>query len=213
MAVRTNGQDLIGSRMMNHILETGDTLLLLALHSFYDDWHGSFDFLLINEFRDKTEDVLKEHYFNLPWWFPYGNPKCNEPYSPKIIKIPGYYQYISLVCFLGVIIGAIAGIKLELLCIIAIWVLVATDITNVHKAIHVIDWKTIIIIAFSFSLGEAVKRSNLDKLVSHHINMLNTEGYILLLIIAFCHIIPCQCHNQQSSCSNYVSNCIRLIYR
>ena len=79
---------------------------------------------------------------------------------------------------------AVSGVDIVICASVAVCVLVIVKILTVKEAIAAIELETVIMVAFSLGLGNALKNSGLADVIGHTIRSAGITGFPLLLIIA-----------------------------
>jgi len=185
LAVRSfKGDVMQGEETMDYKLDVGDSILLLASKNFSEKWRRTYEFLTVNSFDNKILEVeLHDHYFSLPSWFPVGQ-FVGEDRSRRVLRVPGWYNYVSIAAFIGVIIASAVGVNITIACIVAVCALCLLGVMDTKDCLHEIDWKVYIMIAFSFGIGTAVDTSGLAAVISYYIAKTNLQGFELLFVVS-----------------------------
>ena len=187
--------DLFNEQMNAHMLSVGDTLLILSRKNFREEWSHTGDFIVINEIRqssDSSEDTnakLEEHYARFPSFFPFGklatlnDGESGKKSQVKLVAVPVWYQYTSILVFLVMISFAIAGYDLAACALLAVIYSVLFGLISAEKALTAIDYEVYVMVAFSFSIGVAMESSGFSKVLGQSLRDANVSGLALLYLI------------------------------
>jgi di/tricarboxylate transporter len=187
----TSRPDLFNEEMSAHLLSVGDTLLIIGRGTFREDWAHTGDFILINELRssDKTTKV-EEHFARFPVWFPFGNlatvssgSESTKKVQCRLVAVPFWYEYTSLIVFVVVVSMAIAGYDIAMLALLGVIYSVTFGLTTAEKALSAIDYEVYVMVAFSFSIGTAMEKSGFANVLGNTLKNANVSGLSLLYII------------------------------
>ncbi|CUI11267.1 sodium/sulphate symporter, putative [Bodo saltans] len=183
--------DLYLSELAHHVLSVGDTVLLLARENFREEQlHMSAgEFIVMNEIESSAERHVEGHYMRLPPWAPQflgGHElKLRGTSLPiRVVKVPEWYPYSSIVIFLIMLGFAIANYDLAVLALIATIVVVGLGLTTTTRAIAAVEWEVIIMVAFSFTLAAAMTNSGFSQVIAQSLRTANVQGISLLYLIA-----------------------------
>jgi di/tricarboxylate transporter len=102
----------------------------------------------------------------------------------KVIHIPEWYRYLSILMFIGMIVCAIIGFNIVICALCVASGLVLLKIIPFQKAIQLINYEVYFMVAFSLGLGSAVKNSGLANVIGHLVISSGVRGFPLLLLIA-----------------------------
>ncbi|SFH81498.1 Di-and tricarboxylate transporter [Tindallia magadiensis] len=126
----------INEKIGKIVLKPGDTLLLLAHQHFINQWDGSKDFYLVSQ--KENEDVL-------------------TPGKAKIAV--GSFLMLILLASTGILSTFHASL-------LALSVIMFTRTISVKEAFKSISWDTLLVIAFSFGIGNALINTGAAALVA-----------------------------------------------
>jgi di/tricarboxylate transporter len=221
LAVRpVSGMKVIGtSRLLHqHVLQQGDTLLVYGDPSFLVTFQSEFALVVQDkkEAEQSTKDISK-NYIVVPDWFPFGTTvgksdvtDKDEPDAAgghgsgpsiasgmKLIRLPEYYPYLSVLIFVGMVAFTIAGFEIFVTSAIAVVVIVALKLMTVHEAVHAIDFNVMIQIAYSFGLGSGMSSSSLAGVIGNGLASAHVTGFKFnLLIAAIGSLVTCAITNK-----------------
>lgn len=146
----------INEKIGKIILKPGDTLLLLANQNFANQWEGAKDFHLISQ--REPENLL----------------------SPKQSKIAiGSFALLIITASTGLL--SILHASMLALCIILF-----TRVISVKEAFQSISWDTLLVIAFSFGIGNALLNTGAAAMIAGGlINWVEPFGPIGILMAVY----------------------------
>jgi di/tricarboxylate transporter len=143
---------------------TGDTVLILAKSSFYDQWIDSNDFFVISS-CNREEELVKTEKISIRI--------CGKSMDISWIK------YLSLPIFLGMIIGATAKLPMFLCAAVALICMISFSIVDPHQALKAVEWSLIILIASSFGIGKGIKNSGISDDITGLLLQIPFPNYVL----------------------------------
>ena len=186
LAIRSfKGIVMQGEDMLDHKFGVGDSVLLLASKDFNNKWRRTYEFLTINGFDNRVLEVeLRDHYFSLPSWFPIGQ-FVGDNKSRRVLRVPGWYNNVSIAVFLGFIIASTVGVEITIACIIAVCALSLSGVTTTADALHEVDWRLYIMMSYSFAIGTAVDSSGLAAVIAFYIAKMSLQGFWFLFVVSF----------------------------
>lgn len=196
LAVRAiNGLDSVdvyAAGLAQHLIHVGDTVLLLARANFREQWHAvgsnyAGDFIAINEIESpNTEESIEAFYVRLPSWTPWIGHIIStaEGKTVKVVHLPAWYPYVSIPIFLTMLGFAIADYDIGVLSLLAAIGTVTLGLMTTSKALAVIEWEVIIMVAFSFALASGMTKSGFADVLGNALKNANVSGIRLLYLIS-----------------------------
>ena len=101
----------------------------------------------------------------------------------KKIVLPWWWQYLSLVVFMGIIVASMLDIKLKVSCVIGCIVVVLLQLSSSKELAKELPVEIYLLIAFSFPLGIGMKESGVSDVLGALLAEANLRGFPLLLLI------------------------------
>lgn len=102
----------------------------------------------------------------------------------KVVAIPKWYPYLSLLIFVAAIVASIAGVELLVACEVALVVSVLLRLRTPEDAYHSLKLEVFIIMAFSFGLGAAMSKSGLSRFIAQKLSSSGLQGWTMLFVVA-----------------------------
>jgi di/tricarboxylate transporter len=163
IAIRRNDESKV-HHLQDMQFHTGDTILILARSSFYDQWIDSKDFFVISS-CNREEEIVKTE-------------KIVIRICGKSIDI-SWIKYLSLPIFVGMIIGATAKLPMFLCAAVALISMISFSIVDPHQALKAVEWSLIILIASSFGIGKGIKNSGISDDITGLLLQIPFPNYVL----------------------------------
>ena len=148
-------------------VSTGDSVLIIAPKDFHDKWIETREFFLISRSTvDPKKDVRKfivkfrGKEFNLWWW-----------------------EYLVVPIFVLMVAGATAGYPMIKCVMIAFVLMILLKLINPTKAVQVVDWQLLLLIAGSFGVGLAIKNSGFAEALAELVVYLKIPPLVIPALI------------------------------
>ena len=186
LAIRSfKGEVMTGQEMIDHPVAVADSILIMAPAEFKQDWNNSGRFITIVSLDKSVKEVAAKtvKFFHFPAWVPFGE-FVGKDTETKVLRIPDWYNYLSILVFIGVIIATAMNVKLIAACICGVCALNLLGIMDTKESLQVIDYKVYVMIAFSFSIGIAVEESGLAAVIGYQIAEAKISGFKFLLLVS-----------------------------
>jgi di/tricarboxylate transporter len=167
IAIRRNNEN-----KLNHLqsvqFKSGDTLLLLAKSSFYNQWIDSNEFFVISPCNHEKNTTEKQTI-----------QLCGKTFNISWI------QFLSIPIFIGMIIAATTGISMSTCALVALVMMISIGIMDPLKALQAVDWSLIALIGASFGIGVGIENSGLAFELSSLILQIPFPKYVIPSILFF----------------------------
>jgi len=138
VAIHRSGER-IHQKIGDIVMRSGDTLLILARHSFMERWYHSRDFYLVSRSVDMPSK---------PRWY-------------------SFFSLAVLLSMIGIMVSGLLPILL-IVCIAAGILLISRCITA-NDARNSIDWKVLLVIASSFGIAQAIDKSGVAHFLAYQL--------------------------------------------
>jgi di/tricarboxylate transporter len=168
IAIRRNNENNL-NHLQNVQFKSGDTLLLLAKSSFYDQWIDSNEFFVISPCNHEKKNANEKQTLQL----------CGKTFDITWI------QFLSIPIFVGMIIAATTGVSMFICALVSLIVMIIIGIIDPVKAYQAVDWGLIILIASSFGIGKGIENSGLAYEISSLILKIPFPKYLIPSILFF----------------------------
>jgi K+/H+ antiporter YhaU regulatory subunit KhtT len=168
IAIRRNNENNL-NHLQNVQFKSGDTLLLLAKSSFYDQWIDSNEFFVISPCNHEKNTANEKQTIQL----------CGKTFDISWI------QFLSIPIFIGMIIAATTGVSMFTCALVSLILMIIIGIIDPVKAYQAVDWGLIILIASSFGIGKGIENSGLAYEVSSLILKIPFPKYLIPSILFF----------------------------
>jgi di/tricarboxylate transporter len=177
---------ITGAQLAEHLLQAGDTLLLLARRGFDNEWQDSKEFLVINPINSpNAEEELEPIRVRCPAIFPFGDRvETADGEIKKIVQLPFWYPYLIVPIFVAFISCAIAGYELAACALVGVIAIVGLNIITAEQAFSFVEVEVIVMVAFSFGLGSAMENSGFSAVIGQQVKAAGISGIKLLYLIA-----------------------------
>lgn len=125
----------------------------------------------------------KTFFLITPVWVPFGTRIGGQENPRKVVHLPDWYQYMSLIVFLGVMIAAILGIHLAHASLVGCCGMVLLGLTSTREVVKRLPVDTFILTSMSLPLGIAMRESGFAGVLGQAMVRMNITGFQLLLFI------------------------------
>lgn len=102
----------------------------------------------------------------------------------KVIAIPPWYPYLTLLTFTTAIGCSIGGLELVMCCQVAVVALISLGLRRLDDAFKSLKLEVFLVMAFSFGLGTAMTKSGLSSFIASRIAEADVSGWTLKFIIS-----------------------------
>jgi di/tricarboxylate transporter len=113
----------------------------------------------------------------------YGNDDKEKQPQWRVVRLPWWYEYLSLLIFLGIVIAAFFDTKLSISCFVACIACVALRLVSTKDMIKALPIEVYLLVAFSFPLGSGMIESGLASTIGDGLVDAHVTGYPLLLLV------------------------------
>jgi di/tricarboxylate transporter len=116
-----------------------------------------------------------------------------------VITLPWFYQYISILVFLGIIIASVVGVELKVSCFVAAISVVVLQLMSSKELAKSLPIEIFLLIGFSFPLGVGMQRCGLAEVFEDLMADAGVKGFPLLLVIGLLAIVMTNTITNQGS--------------
>lgn len=102
----------------------------------------------------------------------------------KVIAVPRWYSYVTLLVLAAAIGASIGGQELVVCCQVAVVAVLALHLRRLEDAVKSLKFEVFLVMAFSFGLGSAMTKSGLSTYVAAKIAGANISGWTLQFVIS-----------------------------
>jgi di/tricarboxylate transporter len=121
-----------------------------------------------------------------------GAPAAAPPVPPavamrryrKVIVVPRWYSYVTLLVLAAAIGASIGGQELVVCCQVGVVAVLALRLRRLEDAVKSLKFEVFVVMAFSFGLGAAMTKSGLSLYIAGKIASANISGWTLQFVIS-----------------------------
>lgn len=136
--------------------------------------------------QSPTTDISDPHKVAPPHVF--GDEKKSEA-KWHVVVMPWWYEYMSLVIFLGIVVASFFDVKLSISCFVACSACVLMRLVSTKELVKALPVEIYLLVAFSFPLGSGMHDSGLASALGNAMVDANVTGIRLLYLVGFVTLI------------------------
>lgn len=107
----------------------------------------------------------------------------------KVLELPWWYEYLSLVIFVGIVIASFFDVKLSISCFVACAICVLMRLVSTKELVKALPVEIYLLVAFSFPLGSGMHDSGLASAIGNGLVDADVTGFQLLLLVGLITLI------------------------
>lgn len=128
-----------------------------------------------------TTDVIDPHLL-VPGHHIYTDKEDEKP-KWRVVRLPWWYEYMSLAIFIGIVVAAFFDATLAISCFVACIAGVALRLVSTKDLIKALPIEVYLLVAFAFPLGSGMIDSGLASAIGDWLVDAHVEGFPLLLLV------------------------------